>query len=104
MSLQDDLAKAQRTAEVLQAVLAVYPEATRGASGQLVANVPLAKASAVRVNTERAEVRVCFGDGSLPETVWNEKWIDAGDLLEGLLDAPGGKEAIAAVLESWGAA
>ncbi len=99
MSLQDDLRAAHRTAETLQAVLTRYPDAKRK-DGDIIASVPMSAATVVSVDAGKGgRPFVRFGDGETSPTVWQADGYEVVDLLETLLDVPGGREALAKATE-----
>lgn len=102
MSLQDEQARAERDASALRSILARYPDAKRedGATGIIIASVPMSSATVVSVDAGKGgRPFVRFGDGETSPTVWQADGYEVVDLLETLLDVPGGREALAKATE-----
>lgn len=101
MSLQDEQAAAQREAECLSRILARYPDAHReDGTGVLIASVPMSAVTVVNVDPDKSgRPFVRFGDDTCNPPVWQADGYDIADLLETLLEVPGGREALAKATE-----
>ena len=102
MSLQDEQARAERDASALRSILARYPDAKRedGATGIIIASVPMSAVTVVNVDAGKGGRQfVRFGDGETSPPVWQADGYDMADLLETLLEVPGGREALAKATE-----
>ena len=99
MSIQDEMEKAAKDASALREALVAYPDVVRVGSS-LHATVPMDKVNVVCAEREGgAETSIRFGDASGKLTVWSKETFSAVDLLETLLDVPGGREALAKATE-----
>ena len=101
MSLQDEQARAERDASALRSILARYPDAKReDGNGVLIASVPMSAVTVVNVDPDKSgRLFVRFGDGETSPPVWQADGYDMADLLETLLEVPGGREALAKATE-----
>ena len=102
MSLQDEQARAERDAPALRSILARYPDAKReaGNGSRVIASVPMSAVTVVNVDAGKGGRQfVRFGDGETSPPVWQADGYDMADLLETLLEVPGGREALAKATE-----
>jgi hypothetical protein len=102
VSLRDEQARAERDASALRSILSRYPDAKRedGATGIVIASVPMSAVTEVSVDVGKGgRPFVRFGDGEISTTVWQADGYEVADLLEALLDVPGGREALAKATE-----
>ena len=77
-----------------------WPNSATTRLGIIIASVPMSSATVVSVDAGKGgRPFVRFGDGGTGPTVWQADGYEVVDLLETLLDVPGGREALAKATE-----